>query len=181
MIEIKLYKSPWKAIKLILLSLPFVVAALYFLISNDADKTMDWICICFFGLGIPLGLFNLFDRRPQIIMNEAGIFNRMGYKDVLQWNWIKDAYLQNLDNVGRLGISFSKQTFVCLLIDQNAEPLLKGNQNLRKFVKDMGFPEISISLNPLKKVDGQKLVDFIKAMSTANASAKQNLLLKSEL
>jgi len=113
-------------------------------------------------------------------MTEAGIFDRMGYKDILQWDWIKDAYLKDNPTAGRSWI-LGKQIFLCLVIEPSAEPLLKGSATLRKFVKDLGFPEVAISLNPLQKVNGQKLVDFIKAMSTADASAKQNLLLKSEL
>ncbi|HWZ13774.1 MAG TPA: STM3941 family protein [Mucilaginibacter sp.] len=180
MIEIKLYKSPWKAVRLILLSLPFVIAGFYFLVKGDADKTMDWVCICFFGLGIPLGLFNLLDKRPQIIMSETGIYDRMGYKDTLEWDWIKNAYLKDVKTSNR-GWIVSKQTFIYLVIEPYALPLLKGNTTLRKVIKDLGFPEVAISLNPLQKIDGQKLVDFIKAMSTADISARQNLLLKSEL
>ena len=164
-----------------MLCLPFVIAGVFFIINNNSDKTMDWICICFFGMGIPLGLFNLLDKRPQIIINNVGIFDRMGYRDFLNWDWIKDAYLYNIKNHGRLGISFSKQTFVCLIINQNFVPLLKGNKVLRKFGKDLEVPQVAISLSPLQKIDSQKFVEFIKAMSTADAASKQNLLLTTQL
>jgi len=172
MIEIKLYKSRWQAMKLILLCLPFVLIALYFITHNDQDKVMSWLCLCFFGLGIPFGLFNLLDRRPPIIMNQEGIYNRMGYKDVLRWEWMKEVYLKDI-STSRYGLS--KQTFICLAIYPKAEALL------RKFVEEMGYPGVSISLGPLQKIDAGKFVEFLKAMSVANATTKQNLLLTTQL
>jgi len=61
--ELKLFKSPWKAVKLIILCSLFVGISLYDLIShsNIEPVALNWFCICFFGLGYPVGFFNLFD------------------------------------------------------------------------------------------------------------------------
>ena len=90
--DIKLYKSPWRAIKLILLCSIFVFGGIFLLTNTDSPKWVAWLNIGFFGLGYPVGLFHLLDRRPQIIINEIGIFDRTTYKDFINWDVIKGAY-----------------------------------------------------------------------------------------
>jgi hypothetical protein len=170
MIEIKLYKSPWKSVRIILLSLPFVIISLYLIIHNDADKTMEWFCLCFFGLGIPIGIFNMLDKRPQIIINEIGIFNKAAYNNFINWNLIKDAYIKEVH----------RQKFICLVLDEKAIPLIKVKKKLTQINLALGFQETNISLGQIK-IDDQKFLEFIKAMSTADAASKQNLLLNTQL
>ena len=178
MLEIKLYKSPWKAIKLILLSLPFVILSLADILhySNIGPVALNWFCLCFFGLGIPLGLFNLFDRRPEIIINKTGIFDRRTSTNFINWGEIKDAYLKDL-RVSAL----SKQKFLCLVMEPNATILLKANKTLVKISESLGFQGISIALDPLKPINWDEFIALIKSMLHANNSVKQNLLLTSKL
>jgi len=65
--EIKIYKSSGKAIKLILISSVFVAGGFFILFNNKEDTAAAWFCICFFGLCLLVGLFQLLDRRPQIL------------------------------------------------------------------------------------------------------------------
>jgi hypothetical protein len=178
MIELKFYKSPWQAIKLILLSSPFIIICLYDIINHN-DKSMplsfDWFGLCFFGLGIPLGLFNLFDKRPAMIINEVGIFKRKTSKDLINWTVIEDAYLKDL----RVSI-LSKQKFLCLVIDPSAPIILNANKTLIRFSERLGFQGISIPLNDMKKYDWEKLLLFIKSMSHSDHSERQKLLLNYE-
>lgn len=83
--EIKLYKSPWRAIKLLLLSSVFVFGGIWLITSTDSPKWLGWMSIGFFGLGYPVGLFQLLDRRPQIIINELGIWDRTTKQDTINW------------------------------------------------------------------------------------------------
>ena len=72
MTEIKLHKSPLKAMKLIALTLPFVAAGVSEILGDESslmDRVMGWIGVTFFGSGFFLALFHMFDRRPQIIVN----------------------------------------------------------------------------------------------------------------
>lgn len=185
--EIKLYKSPWKAVKLILLSLPFVIISLYFIIHNDSDKALDWGCLCFFGLGIPLGLFSLLDRRPELVLSEDGIFDRLSYgifdkrqdKGCISWNSIKSADVKVYNNSSR-GIPTSKQKFICIEVNDEEKTSLKYNTKANKFSHVLGLSDYNIPLMNLK-VDDKKLLEFIKSMSRADASTRQNLLLTSEL
>jgi hypothetical protein len=184
MLELKFYKSPWKATKLILLSLPFVLFSLYDIVSHNQTmpSALSWFCLCFFGLGIPLGLFNLFDKRPELIISEDGIFDRLTTKQFINWDFIKDSYLKEIDTTGRFGGPvYSKQIFICLVLDPNAPIILNANKTLVKLSESLGFQGISIGLSQLQKKDWHKLVDFTKAMANANASERKNLLLTTEI
>ena len=91
MTEIKLYKTTTKGLKIIGMCLPFVVMGLWMITDNPYGITeyyMGWFCMCFFGLGIPVGLFQTFDRRPQIIINENGIWDRTTNQDEVKWEQI---------------------------------------------------------------------------------------------
>ena len=154
--DIKLNKSPWKAIKMILLCSIFVFGGIFLLTNSDAPEWTAWMCIGFFGLGYPIGLFHLFDRRPQIIINEIGIFDRTTYKDFINWDVIQGAYL----------IGISRQKFICLVVDKKYEPSAKKGmfyKTLSKYNKELGAQELNISLGQIT-VDEIKLTEFIQSM-----------------
>src|SRR4030095_12859743 len=142
MAEIKLYKSPWRAIKLILLCSIFVVGGYFMVIDEDAPKWIGWFNIFFFGLGYPVGLFHLFDRRPQIVINEIGIFDRTTYADFINWEVIQGAY----------PIDIHGQKFVCLVVDGKYEPSTRKGKfakTMSSISKDIGAQELNISLGQI--------------------------------
>ena len=112
MTEIKLYKSPWRTIKLIFICSIFVALGLWGMLTGNMPIWVAWLTIGFFGLGFPIGLFQLFDRRPQIIINETGIFDRTSNSDFIKWEIIQNAYL----------IDINRQKFICLVVDDKFKP-----------------------------------------------------------
>jgi len=167
--EIKLYKSPWRAVKLILLCSIFVALGLWGILT-DMPTWIAWLNIGFFGLGYPVGLFHLFDRRPQIIINETGIFDRTTNKDFINWEIIQDAYL----------IDIHKQKFICLVVDEIFKPSLKKSklyQQTAKFSEAIGAQELNISLGQIK-IDPEKLTEFILLMRNATKPNKTELINK---
>jgi hypothetical protein len=177
MYEIKIYKSKWQAVKIILLGSPFVAIALYDILTHSIDmpRALDWSSLCFFGLCIPLGLYNLFDNRPEIIINNTGIFDRQTTRDFVNWNLIENAFVKEM-RVSAL----SKQVFLCIMLIPGANPPLKRLKFLNKANKSMGYGDISISVSQLKKQDWPKLAYLIKEMAHASISEKQKLLLNYE-
>lgn len=170
MIEYKLYKSRRKAIKLLFPSLIFVFAGIYLLNQPHVSKLMAWVCILFFGLGIPIGLIQLLDRRPQIIINEFGIFDRTLHKDFINWEIIHDAYL----------IGVRQERFICLVVDEQFEPSKsKGKfaQKMAGLSKAIGFQELNINVGNVG-VDGERLTAFILAMRTADKPNRETLIRK---
>ena len=173
MTEYKIYKSPWKAIKLALLSSVFVIGGIYMLYQPSTSRTMAWSTIIFFGLGFPLALYQLFDRRPQIIINEIGILDRTIHSDFINWEIIEDAYLVDVHG----------QKFICLVVDQLFEPS-RSKGVLRKQVaglsKVFGFQELNINLSNVN-IDAQRLTEFILAMRTTEMSMRASVITKIKL
>ena len=168
--EIKLYKSPWRAMKLILLCSIFVALGLWGILNGNMPTWVAWLNIGFFGLGYPVGLFHLFDRRPQIIINEIGIFDHSTNKNFINWEIIQDAYL----------IDIHKQKFICLVVDEKFKPShnkSKLYQKTAKFSEAIGAQELNISLGQVK-IDPERLTEFILLMRTATKWEKTELLKK---
>ncbi len=164
----KIYKSPWKAIKLILLSSIFVVVGIWLAMSGDEDSWAGWITMSLFGLGIPVGLFNLFDKRPQIIINEIGIWDRVSKQDIIKWEIIQNAYIANVRG----------QKFICLKVDEAYEPSNKKGKWYKMYAKlnkTLGFQELMITLGQVK-VDEQMLTDIINAMSESDKDIRNEKL-----
>jgi hypothetical protein len=170
--EIKLYKSPWRAIKLLFLSSVFVVGGILLLTQPAAPRWLGWFTISFFGLGYPVAIFHLLDRRPQIIINELGIFDRTTYKDFINWEVIRDAY----------PIDISGQKYVCLVVDEKYEPSYTKRglaRSAARLAKKIGAQELNIWLGQIN-IDEKKLTQFILSMigtSPSNRSKNLRILL----
>ena len=105
--EIKLYKSPRRALKLILVSSVVVACVLFFLARAEAPTWVWYLAMGVYGLAYPVALFHLLDRRPQIVINEIGIFDRRTCKDFINWDVIQRAYAMDVVVGG----------YVCLIVD----------------------------------------------------------------
>jgi hypothetical protein len=153
--DIKLYKSPWIAIKIISISSIFVFGGLFMLTNTDTPKWVWYLGISFFGIGYPVGLFHLFDRRPQIIINELGIFDRT-YNDFINWDVIRLAY----------PLYISGQKFICLVVDENYK--LATNKGIfsnwtLNFNRKSKEKKLNLVLG-LISIDEIKLTEFISSM-----------------
>lgn len=163
MTEIKLYKRPLKGLKIFALTLPFVAIGIWMIFEKpvgSSDYIMAWLCTCFFGLGIPIGLFQTFDRRPQITINENGIWDRTTKQDEIKWEQIKDAYPLNI----------YKQKFVCLVLDDTFEIKKKLYKWAAKINEDIGAQKVNLLVSQLR-IDERTMTKFIKRMSKTE---KQN-------
>lgn len=168
--EIKLHKSPWKAIKLILLCSIFVAAGIWGITTDNMPAWVAWLSIGFFGLGYPVGLFHLFDRRPQIIINEVGIFDRTAHKDFINWEIIQDAY----------AIDINGQKFICLVVDEQFRPSkTKGKwyKNAAALNEVIGAQELNLSLGQIN-INVDKLTEFILSIRTATKPDRHVVIAK---
>ena len=79
MAKIKLYTSTKKSFKLLGLSTPFVIAGIWMVSRADnsgMDNFMGWAGIIFFGLGMFIGIKQLFDKKVQIEIDENGVWDK---------------------------------------------------------------------------------------------------------
>ncbi|GAB2847159.1 STM3941 family protein [Hymenobacter ruber] len=170
MTEFRLYKSRWKALKLLLGCAAFVGLGCFMLGQADAPRLVAWPSIVFFGLGIPVSMFQLLDRRPQIIVNEFGVFDRTTHHEFINWEIIRDLYL----------VETNGQPFICLVVDETFEPSRrkgKFKQNLASLSKGMGFQELNISLG-FVQVDAMRFAEFILAMRGAAPAERPAMVQK---
>ena len=167
MAEIKLYKSMAKGFKLIAMSLPFVFIG-YWMISKEQPGTfnyiMGWFCALFFGLGIPIGLFSVFDKRPQIIINETGIWDRTLKQDEIKWEEITEAY----------PIEISRQKFISLVLTDAFE-IKKQYQWAGKFNEYIGAQKLNLNLSQIK-TDENRLTLLINKLSVTEKSERNALI-----
>ncbi|MDO7847144.1 STM3941 family protein [Hymenobacter sp. M29] len=168
--EFRLYKSPWKALKLLVGCAAFVAIGCLMLSRPDAPQGVAWMSIVFFGLGLLVSLFQLLDRRPQIIVNDVGVFDRMMHHEFINWEIIQDVYLAEVN----------KQTFICLVVDEAFEPSRrkgKFKQGMASLNKGMGFQELNISLG-FVSIDAFRFAEFILAMCGAAPPERDELVRK---
>jgi hypothetical protein len=168
MLEYKIYKSRKKALKLLMISLVLVAMGFFILSRGKASVVYSWLMIGFFSLGILLALFQLFDRRPHIFLNEIGIFNRTASDQVINWEIIQDAYI----------VKMQQETFICLVVPEQFEPsqtqsLVK--KRMAKLSKAIGFQELNINVGNTD-VNAEKLATFILAVSSADKYKRTELL-----
>jgi hypothetical protein len=150
-----------------LLSSPFIAFSVYDLWFNDVmPNAVSWLSLCFFGLALPIGIFILLDKRPQITVNSTGIFDRTAYKDFINWNIIDSVYLSEVH----------QQKFICLIVKAEFKHLIKRRGKLSKLNTTLGFQEINISISQLDMRDEERLAEFIVAMSQADLLEKNRLL-----
>ncbi|MDY0780782.1 STM3941 family protein [Tenacibaculum sp. IB213877] len=164
--EIKLYKSKKKAIQMMLLCTPFVLIGIWMI---PEKPILGWLSIALFGLAYPFGIFNLFDKKPIIIINEIGIYDRSTNTDFINWELIQDAYPLDING----------QKFVCLVIDEKYKPSNNKSslyKNAVKLNEAIGAQELNIHLGQIQKIDEVKLTQFILEMSKANKTTKAEMI-----
>lgn len=168
MAELKFYKSSSKAVKLIAISSLFVAIGISFIIeykTGTSKNTMGWFGTCFFGLGIPIGIYQLFDRRAQIIITENGIWDRTTNESEIIWEQIKDAYVLNINN----------QKFISLVVVENYVFNKEHNILAAKINEIVGAQKINLNLSQVK-IDEAKLEELIQKLTKVTKSERNNLI-----
>ena len=170
MIEFKLYKRPLKGLKIFALTIPFVAIGIWMINKEPVGTTnyiMGWISTCFFGLGIPVGLFQTFDRRPQIIITENGIWDRTTKQEEIKWEQIQKAY----------PLDIYKQKFVSLVVDDTF--IMKRNLNkwAVKLNEAIGAQKINLLISQLK-IDEFTMTNFINEIISTEKGNRQTIIKK---
>ena len=168
MTELKLYKSNSKGFKILALSLPFVLIGIWMISEKQSgtfDYYMGWFITSFFGLGIPISIFTLLDKRPQIIINENGIWDRTTKQKEIKWEQIKESYLIDIYN----------QKFISIVVDETFVFKKNAFSWLNKLNKYVGAQELNINLSQIK-IDENKLTDFINNIRVSEKHQRNNLI-----
>ena len=170
MVEVKLYKTPFKGLKIFALTIPFVIIGVCMIMKEPAGSfyyIAGWACVGFFGLGIPVGLFQTFDRRPQIIITENGIWDRTTNQDEIKWEQITEVY--SLDIYG--------QKFISLNVDETFVMKQKLYKWAEKLNETIGAQKVNLSISQLK-IDEYRMTNFIADMINSNRQNRQFVIKK---
>jgi len=173
MTELKLYKTTSKGLKLIGMSVPFVIIGVWMILESPGGTTdyiMGWIGTCFFGLGIPIGLMQSLDRRPQIIINENGIWDRTTKQDEIKWEQILDAY----------PLDIFDQKFVSIVADGSYIFKKKRYKWAEKLNKAIGAQNLNLHLGQLN-IEVNKLTVLIHELKVAEKKERKKIIQKSEI
>ena len=163
--EISLYKSPFKSLRLFLLSSIFVIPSIWFITSENETDKIFWFTLCFFGIGFVLSLFNILDRRTQIIINKIGIWDRTLRQETIKWEYIKDAN----------HIEIYKQVFVTLKTNEKFVPRKKLYKWAEYLNKSVGGEKVNLNVSYIK-IDLEKFVTFINIMKKENIEDRENVM-----
>ena len=159
-----------KGVRILALSIPFVVTGIWMISRSrvgSTDYMMAWFGTCFFGLGIPVGLFHIFDRRPQIIINEKNIWDRSTRQDPIRWEQIIEAYPLEIYN----------QKFVSLVLDDTFKIKKKQYKIIAKLNEAIGGQKINLLLSQLG-INEYMMTDFIREMIGTDEKQRSAIIQK---
>lgn len=162
--EIKLYKSPIKSIRLLFLSSLLVLINVWLLYEGENSK-MYWFGLFLFGIGFIIGMFNVLDRRPQIILNKVGIWDRAIREDVIKWEYIEDAYEKD----------FQKQVFISIVTNNGFIKKKKTYSWASWINKKVGAQDLNLILTYIN-VDIEKLITLINILKIEPLEKREELI-----
>lgn len=165
MTEIKLYKTTTKGLKIICMCLPFVAIGLWMITQEPIGTTpyiMGWVCTCFFGLGIPVGLFQTFDKRPQIIITDSGIWDRTTNQNEVKWEQIIEAYPLDING----------QKFISLVTEATYVLKKKPYKWASKINEFVGAQNLNLHLGQIN-IDEIELTNFINKLTKETSEERR--------
>ena len=162
MAEIKLYKSPLKSLKLFVIASAFVILGIWLLLKADDSRIISIMTILFFGLGLLIGLFNLLDRRPQIIINKQGIWDRTTNQDIISWEFIHEV-ISPIDIYG--------QIFIPLVVDEKFIRRKKMYNWSLRMGKVLGARDINLNIS-LININIEKFITMLDILRTEDLSKR---------
>ena len=153
-----------------LLSLIFVAAGIFILSTGNElrGKIIGWSCIIFFGLCLLVFLRQIFDHRPRIIIDKNGIYDRTLGVGIIEWNDIKNAYLN----------SIMGNKFISLVLNNTEKYLQKTSKTkakLAQYNSTLGFETININLSGTNKKADEIFDLIIKQLSSVRIKNLNNL------
>lgn len=165
MTEIKLYKSSLKSLRLLFLSSIFVIPSIFSIITEKQTKFIVWFCFLFFGIAFLISIFNILDKRVQIIINEFGIWDRAINQETIKWEFIKNAYR----------VEIYKQVFICIKTDRKFLMKKKLDRWASFLNKASGAQNININFSYINN-DIEKTITLINNLKNEDIQGREKLI-----
>ncbi|MEO1518665.1 MAG: STM3941 family protein [Bacteroidota bacterium] len=168
--QIKLYKKTWKGLRLVAMGLPLFCVCIWKAQREDVDameQLLGWFGSCFFGFGLFVGFFHTFDRRPQIILDEDGIWDRSIREPKVFWEQVRAVH-----QWGVYG-----QIFVAVKVDKTFQRRQSKYAWVQPISRLLKGKDLNINLSQLS-VDAQQMANCIKEMSKVEKENRLETLTK---
>lgn len=166
-----LRKSVFKALKLVLLSSLLLAVGVYLIASGQPSKqVIGWVNAVLFGFTLLAGLAQLFDRRPQLVADENGLYERMSLTEPIEWSAVDSIVYK------KVGTFLSRQHLAEVTLKPFSGESLASKIKVRPFSKpqDERQPlKLALLLTPLEgnAVEIVNRLTAIKESRTGTASA----------
>ena len=153
------------------ISLLFVAIGIFILsIENDLKSiVISWSCVIFFGFAFLIFLWQIFDTRPRVVIDQIGVYDRTLGVGIIEWEDIEHAYLNSL----------MKNDFISLVLknpEKYLHKLSKPKAKLAKYNRTLGFETININLSGVN-IDSREVFDiFIKQLTKVRIKNLNDLL-----
>lgn len=159
--NLNLYFSPTKMIKMALMSIPIALIGMYCMKSDDVIlKTIGAFEIVLSLSLLFVALKSVFNKKPQVIIDENGIIDNRILKNTIPWNQMQKLELTIIYNQKCLQLSigdnFDNANFKWLFRKTSKEKL---NQNPKSVL--VNLDQLKIDYDSLNEFLSNKVVDFI--------------------
>ena len=162
-----LYKSPRKALMVIVVCAALVAAIVAIMLLPDKRAPQAlWLGAVFFGLGIPVGIHSLLDKRPWIVLDEEGVWDRGLRRPRIPWDAIEDAYT---------GSVRGQAMFVCLVLKEDRAAEFAPSAWVARSNRLVGTEPLNLNAAPTG-VDTEKLCMTVKLLAHLPREERANLL-----
>ena len=116
-----------------------------FMVLDGEKVLIGWLCIGYFFLTTPVFLWQIFDSRPRLILDEDGVIDRTLGVGKIFWKDIKSLSVRTA----------YKNDSVCLEMDEESNQRYLSNlsSTKRKLAKAgvaLGWPPLSLNLSGVK-------------------------------
>lgn len=168
MTKIEFHKSTSKKLALIGMCIPLVLIGIWMITTETYGTTnyiLSWIVICLFGLGIPIGIYQLFYNEPQIIITEIGVWDKTTKQDEIKWEQIVTAY----------PLDIFDQKYISIIADNTYVFKKKQSKFAAKINEKIGAQQLNLNL-ALIDVEVNKLSDLINNLAKSEKDERQSII-----
>ncbi len=169
MYEIKIYRSIRNGFKILGGSLFFVILGIDIIMTDPQNQWEGWLSVGFFGLLIPIALFQILDRKPAIVLTIDGITLMGRNNSHLEWQYINGVEIKNTTKWSKL---------ICLYAKEGHSPnMIKSAfwKLIHYWDKNMGYGDLNISVNNLK-TDPDRLLNLLITLINAKVADRKALI-----
>lgn len=133
--------------------------------SSSMDFYLGWAGIIFFGLGIILGIKQLFDKKVQIEIDENGVWDKTLRTGKIDWKYIKGAY----------PINIMDSHFISLILDEEYESKILQYGWATKLSNEVGAQKVNLNLVNIK-ANSRKVAEIITKTAEMDLNSRAEYL-----